>query len=220
MALAPGQVRDLSPAVVRRYFGDYTLVRGGTATPFPRIVRFGTHGDGTCFFHSVCAALNVDGYLERSLKERQKIGHDFRCRFTDHLTSERWARFLRQTNAGTTYDKKDADVARKAFCTTREWADEQMIRWTSVVLRKNIIFIDQSNRRIYCGVRGDPEKQDTIVIMWIAKSHYEPSASSTTTTSGASACSFSSSSTRSRTAASSTPSCPSTRPSAPPPTSK
>lgn len=174
MALAPGQVRDLSPAVVRRYFGDYTLVRGGTATPFPRIVRFGTHGDGTCFFHSVCAALNMDGYLERSLKERQKIGHDFRCRFTDHLTSERWARFLRQTNAGTTYDKKDVDVARKAFCTTREWADEQMIRWTSVVLRKNIIFIDQSNRRIYCGVRGDPEKQDTIVIMWIAKSHFEP----------------------------------------------
>lgn len=173
-ALRPGQVADLSTDLVSTYFSTQLAAGDGKGEAvFPRLIRFGTHGDGTCFFHSVCAALNFNGYLTKSLAERKRIGSQFRCKFMDHVTSDRWRRFLRKSGADESYEKWDFRTAKQAFCTTATWADEQMIKWCSTVLRKNIIFIDARTNHIYCGVRG-LDREDTIVVLWINGSHFEP----------------------------------------------
>jgi len=153
------QVRLLPVTMQHEYFsGDRSFARYGVA------------GDGTCFFHSVCAARNTKNYLTASINDQQKTGRKFRCAFTDHLTDQRWARFLKQRKIESSVD---AAEARDHFCNNKHWADETMIRYVSDVLKMNIVFIDADTGQIYCGVRGH-KKEPLVIVMWINRSHFEP----------------------------------------------
>lgn len=134
--------------------------------------HYGVHGDGTCFFHSLCAATNKRNYLHKPSAEQQQIGHKFRCAFTDHLTDERWDRFLklRGLDGGNAVNAKEV---RKQFCSSKTWADEVMIKYVSDVMKLNLIFIDTQTGQIYCGVRGK-SNEPLIIILWIDHSHFEP----------------------------------------------
>lgn len=132
--------------------------------------RYGVHGDGTCFFHSLCAARNTANYLQLSCADQQAVGQRFRCKFTDHITPERWNRFLKLRNIE---DAVSADEARTNFCNSKFWADETMIKYVSEVLKINLIFIDVSSNKIYCGVRGRDD-EPLVIILWIDHAHFEP----------------------------------------------
>jgi hypothetical protein len=162
MAITPLRqhtIRLLTPKMQEEYFG------GSRA-----FGRYGTSGDGTCFFHSMCAARNTDDYLHASASEQCEIGKRFRCAFTNHLTDDRWRRFLKQRKLE---DDRTADVARKQFCEGSHWADETMIRYVSDALKMNIIFLDMSTKKIYCGVRGH-KKEPLVIVSWIDRMHFEP----------------------------------------------
>ena len=48
-----------------------------------------------------------------------------------------------------------------------------MIRYVSDVLKMNIVFIDTSTGKIYCGVRGKMH-EPLVIILWLNHSHFEP----------------------------------------------
>ena len=131
-------------------------------TPF---VRYGTHGDGTCFFHSVCAARNVAGYLTATPRQQRNIGRQYRRDFTSHITPDVWSQF---SGATTT-----AEEARRNFRDTKLWADQDMIQFVARVLRLNLLFLDTDASRLYCGVHGEPH-EPMIIILWVGRAHFEP----------------------------------------------
>lgn len=133
-------------------------------------VRIGVHGTGNCFFCCLCYALNYCGYQKQSEPVQIEIAEKFRKKYINHQTKERKEKFC---------DKK------KKFCSLnvekltnklrneKAWADQEIIEWTSEILRKNIVFIDSSKKaKLYCGVenRGG---WSTIIILWINNSHFE-----------------------------------------------
>ena len=151
--------RSLSmlPASVQKYFPK--------DVPF---VRYGTHGDGTCFFHSVCAARNEQGYLAATPAEQKRIGRAYRCNFSKQLTDEVWNEF-----AATQGVKTTPEQARKDFCNSKHWANQEMIQFVSDKLGLNILFIDTDSSKLYCGVRGG-STEPLMTILWVKHAHFEP----------------------------------------------
>jgi hypothetical protein len=132
--------------------------------------RLGVHGDGTCFFHSLCAALNEERYLYRDSPTQQDIGHRFRSKFTQNITPERWDTFKRENKV---QNAVTIDKLVTQFHDDQHWADETMIKLVSDVLELNILFIDMDKSKMYCGVRGEKD-EPLIVILWVNHSHFEP----------------------------------------------
>lgn len=132
--------------------------------------RRGVHGDGSCFFHAICAAQNTQNYLYVSPRKQQLIGHKFRCAFNSHVTQERWLKFLAHHKIKT---KLTLEEMEKQFCKNSHWADEIMIKLVSDVLHLNLIFIDTQQGEIYCGVHGK-DTDPMILILWVGHKHFEP----------------------------------------------
>jgi hypothetical protein len=132
--------------------------------------RRGVHGDGSCFFHAICAAQNTQNYLYVSPQKQQLIGHKFRCAFNSHVTQERWLKFLAHHKIKT---KLTLEQLEKQFCKNSHWADEIMIKLVSDVLHLNLIFIDTQRGEIYCGVHGK-DTDPMILILWVGHKHFEP----------------------------------------------
>lgn len=163
-ALAPLNVEEL--ALLPRWYSKYFEIKTGPVL----VGRRGVHGDGSCFFHAVCVALNTQNYLHVPPTEQKHIGHVFRCNFNNHITNRRWNAFLKKHDVQTdvTFEK-----LKQNFCTNHFWADEMMIKLVSDVLRLDLIFLNGNTGEIYCGVHGK-KKDPMIVIMWIKESHFEP----------------------------------------------
>lgn len=132
--------------------------------------RFGVHGDGTCFFHSLCAALNHQKYLFHDSATQQALGHEYRRNFTALITPERLAQFQREQNVK---ESLDLEKLKRQFKDDKTWADETMIKLVSDVLSLNILFIDTDKNKLYCGVRGEKD-EPLIVILWVNHAHFEP----------------------------------------------
>ena len=144
-----------------------------------KFARMGVQGDGSCFFHSVCALQNKENYLFASPKLQQKIAYKFRCSFTEQFTSEEYNHIKSESSFS-----KDFETTKTDFCSPEAWADEVMIRHASSVLNLNLIFLDVNNEIAYCGVHGDeagrnlidnkPVLQKTAIVAWVNHSHFEP----------------------------------------------
>ena len=72
-----------------------TVIKEKFLTPNKKpVVRIGTIGDGSCFFHSVCLCLNKNAiwmnqsYIEANDKERKTIVKLFRNYLANHTTEE------------------------------------------------------------------------------------------------------------------------------------
>lgn len=151
--------------------GSVSLLPTDVQVNFPPqvpFVRYGTHGDGTCFFHSVCAARNEQGYLNTTPDEQKRIGRQYRRDFTKHVTDERWNEFARTHGISTTPDQ-----VRKDFRNSKHWANQGMIQFVADVMNLNIMFIDTNTSKMYCGVHGDAT-EPMIIILWVQHMHFEP----------------------------------------------
>ena len=159
--LDTGVIRCLPASMMHTFFeGDKRFLFG----------RMGVHGDGTCFFHSLCAALNYKNYLSQPARVQQQLGHEYRSQFRQHVTPERWSKFVNKFNIG---GGLSVDTVKKHFHDNKHWADETMIKFVSHVLKMNIIFIDTYKNKIYCGVRGHKD-EPLVIILWVQHSHFEP----------------------------------------------
>jgi hypothetical protein len=181
-----GALRWASPRISRTWLGGQ---EGQWA-------RVGVEGDGTCFYHSVAALLNLDGYWSRDVLGRRAVAEHFRCALAAVVTPRSVGELRASTNARggapdarpprdsgivpLTPDMSDAAAAAvmaRQLCTPSAWADEADIRLTLAALGLNLIFIDTKSAqasRPYCGVHGDAAHMPTGVVVWcFDRRHFE-----------------------------------------------
>ena len=148
-----------------------------------RLMRMGVHGEGSCAFHSMCAALNVEDYVHRTEREQKRIAYAFRCDFQNSFDRKTF-----QTLAGTvaTGYTKSYEKVSEGLCDPHTWADEVTIKHAANKLKANILFIDIARNKFYCGVHNDKvlraatrdesEQKNipTIIVNWCNHTHFEP----------------------------------------------
>lgn len=163
-------VYELKPEVATRWFNT------------GRYCRIGTIGDGSCFFHSVCKALDVKNYRECSNAERKNLIKHFRAGLSSRYNEETHAKISGELvgQKKIVYETMKTDLAK-----TATWADEAMIRYTAMTLGCNIIFFNVGNNanKMYCGVHDANTMQAiancgvptacTIIVAWVDHSHFE-----------------------------------------------
>lgn len=148
-----------------------------------RMLRRGVHGDGSCFFHTICYALDIQGYRSQRKHDQVRTCEEFRWSLFGRLKPHEWARFLTKHNFSVPKwlapllkhnPATDADMLVMAdnLCNRSVWADEAMIVFTSKKMDVNAMFFDTQLNKLYCGVNGSPN-QRTLLILWVDKSHFE-----------------------------------------------
>lgn len=168
---------ELPASTVRRWFGS------------GRYGRIGTIGDGSCFFHSLCKAINFRGvsgngtpYEEASMAERKAIVTGLREWLAEGLTVDTLKQLQK---AAVTPNHKTLEEVQRMLRAPKVWADEIIIKWTSKALGYNIVFMNLANNSntMYCGVHDKRalesckacERPDvvTIVVAWVNREHFE-----------------------------------------------
>lgn len=144
-----------------------------------RFARMGVLGDGSCFFHSVCAITNRQNYLFQNEAGQKKIAYEFRCDFGKLFSKEQYEMLSAKIPTAKPFDK-----LHDGFCVPKVWADEMMIKFASKVLGINLVFLDLKQKKAFCGVHGvdtidsvlDNEKiiQSTGIVAWVNHMHFEP----------------------------------------------
>ena len=99
-----------------------------------RFARMGVQGDGSCFFHSVCAITNREGYVFADAERQRDIAYEFRCAFSRRFTPEQYAELSAKSARA-----KSFEAERDGFCAPSVWADEVMIRYASRALDINLV---------------------------------------------------------------------------------
>lgn len=154
--------------------------------PGRRWCRFQVHGNGSCFYNSVAAALNYEGYTERPAREQAKIGKRLRIEFQRTITDENWSRFWRKR--GLEHLAPTAGRARKEVADPAVWANLWTIYVFSCWIRTRIVFFDyKDGGRMYCGVTVEEDSSDRppntglpdgcwnlIKIAWVDRCHFDP----------------------------------------------
>lgn len=158
--LVPNRFSNLPKSQTEPMFGDDVML------------HYGVPGDGTCFYYSLCAILNIQDYLNSSLNDQVTIGRSYRCNLTHDITWDEWKQFLKLKHISATKITSLAKLKQK-MCSYRVWADEPVIRFIMYKLRINLIFLDENMDKLYCGVT-EAESDMTAVILWVDKSHFEP----------------------------------------------
>lgn len=145
-------------------------------------VRIGTIGDGSCFFHSLCMALNRESYAKESSKKRKEIVRQLRTLLEANVTEEALKHISEKSNA----EVGTLEAFKKKLLDCSVWADEPMIRWTAEYLNINIIFLNIVKNAFFCNVHhplinkslhcesgtcGGPK--NTVVVAWVQHQHFE-----------------------------------------------
>lgn len=163
--LRPGTHSLIPTAVSSNYFDNSTQYH-----------RYGVHDDGSCFFHTICAAKNIGGYRSKSSEERMRIGRQFRRRVRMKISKQNWDAIWRRR--GVTKEGKrlpEVETIQEMLGNHTTWADVYIILYVMDKMNLNMIFFDMSADSIYCGVRGlKTDKQASLLVAWINRAHFEP----------------------------------------------
>ena len=155
------------------------------------MVRMGTHGEGSCLYQSLAAAINYrgfdpatrelrpfdpearDGYMfEADLHRRGAMGREFRSWLREYLTPELYeeTRAAAPDQVVLPYESLLAALDDPSV-----WAENTAIKILSRALRANVLFLDSTTQKFYCGMHEAPEDADTtIMVLWLNRSHFEP----------------------------------------------
>lgn len=161
---------ELPQAIVKRWLRD------------GRYGRLGTIGDGSCFFHCICYASNVKGYRDLPYAERRTIAHKLREGLSERFTEEAYTNILEAMNSKKI--PKSYKAMKQMMGESKTWAEEVMIRWTSIQLGLNVVFLNVGNNanQMYCGVHHAEATRDfkdcksawpMVVVVWADHSHFE-----------------------------------------------
>lgn len=151
-----------------------------------KLVRIGTIGDGSCFFHSVCMAIDEHplwdkSYIKADRAERQAITRQLRKTLAESVTEDQLKKIYAE--ATNSIDHQSIDEFKRKLNNPKEWANETIIRYTSKTLNKNIIFLNLSSNAPFCNVHH-PEIMrnihcttcdaiETIMVAWVKNQHFE-----------------------------------------------
>lgn len=164
-AAETGHIYELDKQTVKKWFGK------------GRYGRVGTIGEGSCFFHSLAFAMNLETkknswYPLLSISDKKQFIKDWRHSFADSLSPERFQRLKA---------KKSYDEFKKDLADPHKWADEPIILHVARMLNTNIMFLDMRSKKPYCGIhneavlyRPDLETVHTILVAWVNRQHFEP----------------------------------------------
>lgn len=163
--LPPGARSPLPAAVSSGYFDNSKQYH-----------RYGVHDDGSCFFHTICAAKNIGGYRSKGLEERMRIGRQFRRHVRMKISQQNWDAIWKRR--GVTKDGKrlpEVSTIKEMLGNHTTWADVYIILYVMDKMNLNMVFFDMSSDAIYCGVRGlATEKQSSMLVAWVNRAHFEP----------------------------------------------
>lgn len=126
-----------------------------------RWARCGTEGKGSCFYWSICAALNYKQFHTLSRSEKRSVVQTFRCTFSKKMTEpvlKTVEEELRKTHSP--YAGKSRAALADEFCDASEWANEASIRVVKNVTNANPVFINARSMRFFCNVHSDKTLRD------------------------------------------------------------
>lgn len=163
--LPPGDHASLPEKLIQTYFeGDH------------KYRRFGVHDDGSCFFHTICAACNIRGYRSKTREDKAKIGRQFRKKIRNKISKQNWDTIW--SRRGVTKSGKrlpEIETIKDMLSDHKTWADVYIILYVMDKINLNMIFFDANSNSIYCGVRGlQSDHQNSVLVAWINKAHFEP----------------------------------------------
>jgi hypothetical protein len=160
--LRPGQVSDLPTELHGKLFGKH-------------FKRYGVHDDGSCFFHTVCAALNLSSYRSKSPERQERIGRQFRRLLRKEVSQQNWDRVWEERRVSNRSNLPSLAKIKEMLGNYKTWADVYMIVYCMDRLNLNMLFFDASSDQLYCGVRGlKSTNQDTVFVLWVNHAHFEP----------------------------------------------
>ena len=173
----PNYLYELNPSCAKYWFGLEPQTLHGGGPQFPRLARYGVHGDGSCAYHSICTALNVEDYVHQTDEVQKQIAYKFRCSFADRLTQDNLRAIVKKTRSKSPVRLVEV---QEALCDPKVWADETTIRLMAETLDMNLIFLDMTQNNVFCGVhhedavRNTTKMPPTIIVLWVNHSHFEP----------------------------------------------
>lgn len=166
----PNHVYELNPKASDYWFGHSNKNE-------IRLARCGVHGDGSCAYHSVCYALNINDYVHQSDDEQKQIAYKFRCNFSKKLTQDALRSIIKKSRSKSPVRLNEV---QDALCDPKIWADETTIRFMAETLDLNLLFLDMTKNKVYCGVHHDEAIDNpkimpkTMIICWVNHTHFEP----------------------------------------------
>ena len=143
----PNHVYELNPAAAKYWFD-----LDSADCERPRLARYGVHGDGSCAYHSICTALNVEDYVHQNDERQKQIAYKFRCSFADKLTQDGLRAIVKKCKSKSPVRLTEV---QEALCDPKVWADETTIRFMAETLDMNLIFLDMTKNNVYCGMHHD-----------------------------------------------------------------
>lgn len=177
-AARPNYVYEFNPEVAEKWFSAKSIsceLAGGKPAQPLRLGRYGVHGDGSCGYHTICAALNFDDYIHKTDEQQKQIAYMFRCSFADKIDKETLANVLKKVRG----KHPTLPQLQDSLCDPKVWADETALRIVSQKLDLNLIFLDMEKNAVYCGMHHDDALNirtlpKTMVVCWVGHSHFEP----------------------------------------------
>ena len=128
-----------------------------------------TIGTGSCFFHSLCGAINHLGFRKKNDAEKVKIAHDLRNNFSYLLSyDDDWDNFQHQADFKTLPRKEVFDLMKDSS----KWSEINIISFILHTLNYGAIFFDEQLNQMYCGARGPKYAQKIILILWEDHRHF------------------------------------------------
>ena len=110
-----GHIREVPGSFTSQYLASYP-----DGKRF-RLYRCATEADGSCFFHAVCAALNIKDWhgAHQTNTDRVAIGHQLREVVNTVLNTESWSSFWREKLSNDDMTDRMADVPSAADISRR-----------------------------------------------------------------------------------------------------
>ena len=138
--------------------------------------RLFTEGDGSCFFHSVAAALNWHNY--RALRGAEKVaaGLEFRRRVCSATNYEWFMKKMGIDPGVLTCEDEDGEPlmmsAEQAACPTND-ANELLFRLSATVLGVTVVVV-RGPREMYCHPDVPSPEAPCVLVAWVNACHFEP----------------------------------------------
>ena len=138
--------------------------------------RYGVDDDGSCFFHTLAAAISMRSWFDQDHQGQRTTGRHLRSLITTALSDTSWNKYW--ATAGGRRGVPSAATVRSKMGNPRTWSDVYMILYAMHQLSTGMVFFDERNdSRMYCGVHepNNAKQYDTFVMcMWVNHSHFEP----------------------------------------------
>ena len=140
-----------------------------------------SHGDGSCFVHSVCRAITKD-YELLSNDEQIFIGRQYRKKFNDIINEQEYhliiEKLMKSKNASLyKQNMYNYNTFKQKVGNYKTWSDLIIISVFAIKLKMNLIFYDSKLDKLYTGVNNFDQLEKnksipTIIIEWQNHNHF------------------------------------------------